>query len=311
MTETEPGTPGNRLTRAWMQLPANSRGVIWIMLGTVAFACNDVVVKFLGRSIPTVELALFRYGTGFLILLPAFIHMGWSGIKTQRPGIHLLRLIVACTGQLGVFYSVVHLLLADATAITFSRPLFTTVIAVFLIGEVVGWRRWAATAVGFVGVVIMVRPGQAGFDSVAVIAVVSACIFAFANVLIRRMSTTEPPNRILFYYHLGGIFVFTGPAALYWVTPTGLQWPLLLMIGVLTTIGMIGFVRAFSAAEASLVGPIEYTRLIYAGLFGYYIFAEIPDIWTGVGALVIITSTVYIARREARLGKQPTGPAPP
>ncbi len=294
---------GNRLTRAWALIPANSRGVLWIMLGTVAFACNDVVIKHLGRNIPTVELALFRYLIGFMLLLPAFVHMGREGLKTKRPGIHLLRLVFACIGQLGVFYAVIHLLLADATAISFSRPLFTTVIAVFLIGEAVGWRRWVATAIGFIGVVVMVRPGQAGFDMVAVIAVISAAIFAFANVLIRRMSTTEPPNRILFYYHLGGILVFTGPATWLWVMPTGYQWPLLFTIGVLTTVGMIGFVRAFSCAEASIVGPIEYTRLIYAALFGYYIFAEIPDIWSGVGALIIIVSTVYIARREAQVGK--------
>jgi drug/metabolite transporter (DMT)-like permease len=276
------------------------RGALWITMGTVAFALNDAVVKTLGRTISPIELAMARYAIGFALLSPAFIHMGWSGLKTKRPGLHALRLVIACIAQIGTFYAVIHLMLADATAIAFSRPLFTTLIAVVLLHEIVRWRRWTATAIGFVGVLIMVRPGVGTFDPTTVIAVATAAIFAFANVLIRVMSPTEPPNRILFYYHGGAILIFILPTWWVWTTPTPDQWPLLFAIGVLTTIGMIGFVRGFSAGEASIVGPMEYSRLIYAALLGYYLFAEIPDIWSGVGAAIIIVCTLYIARREAR-----------
>ena len=119
------------------------------------------------------------------------------------------------------------------------------------------------------------------------------------------MASTEPPNRILFYYHAGGMVFFVGPAWYVWVTPEGYQWLLMFMIGVFTTLGMIGFIRGFSAGEASIVGPMEYTRLIYAALLGYYLFAEIPDIWTGLGALIIVGCTLYIARREAMAPKPP------
>lgn len=272
-------------------------------MGTLAFAFNDVVVKYLGRTMHPFELAIFRYVIGFVLLSPAFIAMGWNGLKTSHLRLHATRLVIACISQIGVFYAVIHLMLADATAIAFSRPLFTTMIAVFLLGEAVGRRRWTATAIGFVGVLVMVRPGQAGFDPVAVVAVFTACAFAYANVLIRVMARTEPPNRILFYYHLGGMMVFVVPAAFVWVTPVGIEWLLLFLIGVFTTVGMIGFVRGFSAGEASFVGPMEYTRLLYAGLFGFYLFAEIPDAWTGIGALIIVASTLYIARREAKRGK--------
>ncbi len=281
-----------------MGLSGNTRGALWITMGTVAFAFNDVLVKHLGQTIHPFELALFRYATGFVLLAPAFVSMGWSGLKTAHLGLHAIRLVIACTAQLGVLYSVIYLMLADATAISFSRPLFTTMVAVFLLGEVVGWRRWAATAIGFIGVVVMVRPGHAAFDPIALVAVFAACIFAIANVLIRVLSKTEPPNRILFYYHIGGALIFAGPAAFVWITPVGVEWVLLFMIGVLTTIGMIGFVRGFSAGEASVVGPMEYTRLIYAGVLGYTLFAEIPDIWTGVGALIIVASVLYVARSD-------------
>jgi drug/metabolite transporter (DMT)-like permease len=291
-----------RIEESWLALPANVRGVLWVTLGTLAFAVNDIVVKKLGRTFHPTELALFRYGLGFLILSPVFIGMGVEGLKTPVLRWHLLRLALAGTAQLGVYIGVINLLLADATAIAFSRPLFTTLIAVIALGEAVNMRRWAATIVGFAGVVIMVRPGEQGLDPVALIAVGAALVFAVANILIRVLARTEPANRILFYYHLGGTLMFAGPAIYYWRTPAGVEWLLLGAIAMLTTVGMIGFVRGFHVGEASIVGPMEYTRLIYAGLFGYFIFAEVPSYWTFVGAAIIVAATLYIAQVEARRG---------
>ena len=284
----------------WIGLPGNLRGILWITMGTIAFALNDVLIKLLGKKFGPMELAFCRYSIGLLILSPLFFQMGWSGLKTHRPGILLTRLIIACIAQLGVFYSVIHLYLADATAIAFSRPLFTTIVAVLLLSELVSSRRWIATAVGFVGVLVMVRPGHAGFDPVALIALISACTFAIANVLIRMMASTEPPNRILFYYHIGGALVFLVPTIILWQKPIGIEWVLLVGIGIMTTVGMTGFIRAFSAGEANAVGPMEYVRLIYAGILGYSIFGEVPDYWTFAGAIIIILATIYIARDEAR-----------
>lgn len=290
----------NRMVSAWLRLPGNLRGVIWIVMGSLAFALNDGVIKYLGHKFDPFQLAFVRYLIGLVILSPVFARMGISGLGTRRLGLHLTRLVMACTAQVGVYYTVIHLHLADATAIAFSRPLFTTIIAVFLLSELVSARRWAATSVGFAGVLLMVRPGHAGVDPVALIAVGSALTFAVANVLIRMLSRTEPPNRILFYYHAGGMLVFLGPAMWVWRVPTGLEWVMLVLIGVLTTIGMIGFVRGFSAGEANAVGPIEYIRLIFAATIGYVFFAEIPSLWTMTGAVIIIASALYITREEAR-----------
>jgi drug/metabolite transporter (DMT)-like permease len=185
------------------------------------------------------------------------------------------------------------------------------VAAVFLLSEAVSRQRWMATAIGFAGVMIMVRPGHSGFDPVAVIAVFSALAFAVANVLIRFLSSTEPPNRILFYYHAGGALVFLGPALLVWRQPVGIEWLLLTLIGGLTTLGMIGFVRGFAAGEANAVGPMEYIRLIYAVALGYFIFAEVPSLWTWAGAAVIVGCTFYIARDEARINKPVSTPPIP
>jgi len=290
---------------AWKRLPANARGVLLILVGTFFFAANDATVKFVGGDIHPVQIAFVRYSLGVLLLWPMFARLGLQGLKTARAGLHLTRAVVASIAQVGAYYAVVNLLLADATAISFSRPLFITVLAVLMLGEAVGWRRWSATAIGFAGVLVMVRPGHTAFDPVSLIAIAAAMLFALSIVFIRKLGITEPPARILFYYHAIGALLLLGPALSIWAAPSALQWLLLLLIGVLTTIAMFCFVRGFAAGEASVLGPTEYTRLIWAAAIGYFAFAEVPDTWTWVGAAIIVGSTLYVARHEAMSGHRP------
>lgn len=290
----------SRLIQYWTSLPANLRGILWLSIGAFVLTVVDVFVKTLGRKFDPFEIALFRYGIGLIVLTPVFVRAGWAELKTQRLGLHILRMSLAFAGQLGIFVSIIYLPLADAIAFMFSKPLFTTVVAVILLSEVVSGRRWIATIIGFAGVLIMVRPGSETIDPAALIAVAAALIFAIANVLIRMLSTTEPTRRILFYYHIGGVLVFAGPAAWVWVTPVGVEWLLMLAIGAFTTAGMVCFFRAFAVGEANAVGPAENLRLIYAALFGFFLFGEIPSVWTGVGAAIIVGCTYYIAQAEAR-----------
>jgi len=289
-----------RFSDKWSGLSGNMRGILWVTIGTVLFALTDVVVKYLGHSFHPFELSLFRYVVGFIMLAPVFWSMGREGLRTTRISLHLWRLVLATLAQLGFFISVINLNLADATAIMFSKPLFATVCAVFILSELVTARRWTATTVGVIGVIIMMRPGEGVIDPVVLIAVGAALTFAVANILIRLMAPTEPPNRILFYYHVGGIALLIIPAIWVWKTPAGIEWGLLALVGVLTTLGMICYVRAYSVGEANAIGPIEYIRLIYAGLLGYFLFSETIDIWTLVGGIIIVCSTLFIARDEAR-----------
>ena len=283
----------------WLKLPPNVRGILWLVMGTLAFSINDLFVKSLGKSMSPFQMAFFRYGIGFLIMAPVFMRMGAVWLKTSRPSIHGARLVIACIAQVGVYTTVVYLPLADATALAFSRILFTTIVAVIVLREVVSGGRWTATFAGFVGVIIMVRPGGE-VDPIVFVAIGSACTFAVANVMIRLMSTTEPPNRILFYYQAGGTAVFLIPTILLWQSPPDIvSWLMALAIGILTAVGMIGFIRGFAVGEASVIGPTEYIRLIFAAAFGLLIFGEVPDVWTIVGALIIVACTSFIARMEA------------
>lgn len=291
--------PVTNLTDFWTRLPGNLRGILWLSLGAFLFAVVDVLVKSLGGRFDPLQISFFRYGCGLIFLTPVFIRMGRADLVTKRLPLHVLRMCLAFVAQLGIFITVINMPLADATAFMFSKPLFTTVAAVFVLSEVVSGRRWAATVVGFIGVLVLVRPGSGAVDPYAILAVASAMTFALANVLIRKLSSTEPTGRILFYYHIGGVILFAGPAAYIWVTPIGIEWVQLVAIGGLTTIGIFCFMRAFSVGEANAVGPAENLRLIYATIFGFVLFSEVPSIWTAVGAAIIVASTIYIARAEA------------
>ncbi|MDE0172403.1 MAG: DMT family transporter [Defluviicoccus sp.] len=278
-------------------LPANAQGALWILVGSLFLSANDAVVKTLGTDFHPIQMALFRYAIGMVLLLPWFVKAGRETWRTERLGTHFARAMIAGVGQAAVYYGVIHLYLADATAVAFTRPLFLTMLAVLFLGEVVGWRRWAATVFGFAGVLVMVRPGGAVFDVAWAVALAAAVLFALGIVYIRRLAATEPSIRILFYYHVFGIALFVGPSAAVWQPPETDQLALLMTIGALTCAGMVCFVQGFSIGEASFVGPFEYLRLIYAALIGYWMFAEIPSIWTGVGAAMIVASALYIARR--------------
>ena len=293
-------TPDTARFAFWARLPGNLQGILLLSAGAFLFSVVDVFVKSLGGRFHPIEISFFRYACGFLFLIPLFIKMGPSNLGTRRFPLHLLRMGLAFIAQLGIFITVIHMPLADATAFMFSKPLFTMVAAVFILSEVVSGRRWAATVVGFIGVLVLVRPGSGAIDPYALVAVAAAMTFALANVLIRKMSSTEPTGRILFYYHVGGIILFAGPAAYVWVMPVGIEWVQLIAIGGLTTIGIFCFMRAFSVGEANAVGPAENLRLIYAGIFGFVLFAEIPSVWSAVGAAIIVASTVYIAQVESQ-----------
>ena len=272
---------------------------MWVAVGTFFFALNDTFVKQAGLTIHPFQIGLIRYVLGIVLLLPVFIPMGREGLATKRLGLHFLRALIAGSGQILVFYSLILLILADATVISFSRPLFMTVLAVILLHEAVGWRRWAATTVGFIGVLVAVRPGDGPIDAGWLVGLTAAFLFSIGLILIRRLASTEPPNRILFYYHLFGSLLSLGPAIWMWKTPTPEEWLVLAMVGVMTTIAMFCFVRGFAIGEASILGPMEYTRLVYATALGYVFFAEVPGPWTWVGSVIIIGSAFYIARNEA------------
>ena len=284
-------------------LPPNLRGAVFVVLGTAFFVLTDIIVKFTGDRIHPAQMSIFRYGVGFILLMPLFIRAGPERLKSKRIKLHFFRAILASLGQAGIFYAVIHLHLADATAMTFTRPLFLTILAIFVLKEVVSGHRWGATIIGFVGVIVMMRPFGGEIDIAWFVALLTAFLFASGLIIIRVLARDDPPGTILFWYHIFGMIIFAGPAAYVWVNPTPVEWLLLMGIAASTAVGMNFFVRGFSIGESSLMGTMEYIRLVFAAVAGYLIFLEVPDIWTWVGAAIIVSATLYITRHEATKGK--------
>lgn len=293
-------------TAWWTALPGNVRGALWILVASVLFSAMSAMVKTVGARLDSFEIAFFRCAFGLAVILPFMLRAGPEVFRTRRPILHLVRALLGVTAMFCGFYAVTHLPLADATAISFAKPLFMIVLAVLFLGEAVRWRRWTATAVGFVGVLIMIRPGEHGLDLAMLAALFGTLCVAVVVVMIKKLSETEAPLTILFSFGVISTVIAAIPAALVWQTPTLDELVLLVLIGALGAAGQSCGIRGFRSGEATAVVPFDYSRLLFAGLFGYLLFGDVPTPHTLVGAGLIVASTLYIARREATLGKRPT-----
>ena len=297
------------LRQSWGSLPGNTRGVLWALAGSGFMATMATMVKFLGQELSSFEVSFFRAAFGLIVFLPFVAHGGMGAVRTNRLRFHLARGAIGGSAMLTGFYALTILPLALATSLSFARPLFMIVLAVLFLGEVVRMRRWTATVVGFVGVIVMLRPTGA-IEPAAFLSLLSAFLVACAMVLTKIMSTTERPVTMILYATMFGTVITLIPAIVVWQTPTLGQFALLGLMGIVGTLASNCMIRALAAGEATLVTPVEYVRILFAGLFGYFLFTETPDLWMGEGAVIVIGSTLYITLREARLGSLKPQAAP-
>ncbi len=293
-----------RLNRTWEGLPANLRGALWMIVATILLTVMGALVKYLGRELHSFQIVFFRCLIAVVCLLPFIAHAGIRSLATRRPGMHALRTAMGISAMFCVFYAFSHMPFAEAMAIIFSRPLFSVTLAVLLLGETVGRHRTAAAVVGFLGVVMMVKPGTAAFDPVSLVAVTAALLGGFIAIVIKKLSRTETTTTIVMWFAVGGTIISFVPMLLVWSAPTLAQWGLLFLVGVLGVAGQTSLTRAFSTGETSFVTPFDYMRLVLAALIGLLIFREIPDTWAIIGAVVIVSSGYYVARRELGTGRK-------
>lgn len=291
------------IAERWASLGGNVRGALWILLAAFLMSAQSTIIKSLGATMDSLEIVFFRGLFGILLILPFLTRMGWIRLSTRRPWLHLARSAAGVASMGCGFYAFTKLSLADATAIGFTMPLFMIVLAASTLGEVVGWRRWTATMIGFAGVLVVVRPGMATFQMASLIALVGAFSHAVVGVVLKKLATTETMVSIMFYFSLTGTLVFLVPAILVWTAPS---WSELGLLAVMTALGMssqAAFFQACRVGEMTAVTPFDYSRLIFAVAFGYLLFDELPDAWTAGGAAIIVASTLFIAHREARLAR--------
>jgi drug/metabolite transporter (DMT)-like permease len=278
----------------------NARGAAYVSLGSLMLVAMAALAKFLGGQIPAFELLFFRSGIGFLFILPLFLRDPMEPFRTKRPGMHLIRGALGSAGNFCFFWTITHMLLADAMALQFSRPLWMIPLAFTFLGEIVGLRRTLVAFVGFVGVWMYARPFTAGFDPNALIGALGGLFAALVVVAIKRLSKTEPTRVIMFYYAFWNALFALVPAIFVWVTPTLREFALLTLLGFLGIAGQGLITRGLHFGEASALAPLDYSRIIYAAILGFFLFGEVPGVWSFAGMALIAATSIYLVLSEKK-----------
>jgi drug/metabolite transporter (DMT)-like permease len=286
------------------------RGILYMVAAVFVFATVNALVKWEVQTYPVTEVVFFRC---LCALIPCSLliatHGGFASLRTAKLGEHFTRAIAQFGSMFCIFTAFSMMPLADAVAITFSNPLFLTVLSIPLLGEKVGRHRWAAVLVGFVGVLIMTQPGAGILNAGALFALANAAIGAFVTTAIRRMSLTEAPTTLV-AYQIGFNALFSALLVPFgWVTPTLADAAIMSLIGLGSGVGQYWWTQAFRLAPSAVNAPFTYTAMVWAVLFGYLLWGDVPSTALVSGAAVVVGSGLYILYREA-LRRQGLVPAP-
>jgi drug/metabolite transporter (DMT)-like permease len=222
---------------------------------------------------------------------------------------HLVRGATGAIGNACFFWTITHMLLADSMALQFSRPLFMIPLALLFLGEIAGWRRTGVAVVGFLGILLYARPFTAGFDPAAFVGATGALFGGLVVICIKRLATTEPTRVIMFYYAFWNAVFAAIPAIIFWVTPSLWELALLTVIGFLGIVGQTMITQGLTQGDATVLVPLDYSRIVYAAALGYILFGELPGLWSVAGMALIVAASLYLVLTEKR--KRPAEPLVP
>ena len=285
-------------------LSKNQLGILYMFLSVCAFSIMDLIVKWSGEY-PLGQVLFFR---GFFGLLPTLLIIPKENFKkfylTKRPGLHFLRCFAGIIALISIFIALRRLPLATVVSISFAAPIFTTIFSIFLLNEKVGFYRWLAVFVGFIGIVIITEPGISSLNFNYIYPIIFCLGLSYVAITIRKLSTTEPVYLISFYCTatITLVSIFTIPYG--WILPSFKDFILLSMVGILGGVANLLLSQSYKLSEVSLVTPLKYLALIFAIIFGYLIWDEVPTAKGLFGAGLVIISSIIIFRREIYYNKQ-------
>ncbi len=284
-------------------------GIAWAVVSMMLFTLTPVLVRELATDMTPIEIIFHRSMIGAIALGMYFL---WHDIRSLRTAVLRLHFARAAANFIAMtmwFQAILAMPLAEATALHFTLPLFTVILAALFLSEGIGWRRWSATGIGFLGVLVVLRPGIVAVDLPAFLVLGSAVFYAGAVIFIKMLTRTDSALAIGFYSNLLIVVVGAVPTIILWQGPTWQEIPLLFALAVIGTAAPYCLTRSLHMLEASLVAPMDFLRLPFTALAAWLIFAEVPDKWTWIGAAVIFGSTTYTARSEAKLDRRRLAPA--
>jgi len=259
-----------------------------------------LMIKLLGQRLHITQILLVRQIGMVIMVAPAILRNFPGSLRTTRPGLQLIRVLCALVAMLFGFTAIIHMPLADATAIFFAKSFFVTVFAVLFLAETVGVYRWSAVLIGFVGVMIMLQPGTDNFSIYGLASLAGAAGAAAVMILLRLLSRSDSTDTIMTYGALGVGLVMIIPGIYFWQQATASEWLLLTAVAVVSYFGQKCNIFAYKHGEASLLASLDYVRLLWATLFGFLIFDQLPGMSTWVGAVIVVAAAIFTIYREMR-----------
>ncbi len=288
--------------RIWRSLTPTMRGIALMIVSTLGFAGMHVLIRYVSREVDPIQIAFLRNFFGLIVFLPIFMREGFGFLRTDRIVMHGVRAGLNVIAMFAYFTALSIAPIARVTALAFSAPLFAAVLGVVVLHERFRARRWAAIVIGFVGTIVILRPGVIPLDLGSVLVLFSAGVWGVIMIMIKVLSRTESSMTITGYMNILLSVLSVGPALYVWSAPSAEMWAWLVLIGVSGTIAQIALAQSFKEAETTAVLPFDFLKLVWVTLMGAWIFAEIPDLLTWVGAAIVFESGFYIAYRERRAG---------
>jgi drug/metabolite transporter (DMT)-like permease len=286
-------------SRLFFDLPPMLQAAALMIGGAFCVATQNAMIRVASADIHTFEIVFFRNLFGLAAMLPWLMNSGPSMLRVSHPRGLLLMSMCHLAGMVCYFLAIAYLPLADVIALSFSKPLFVTLGAALILAEVVRARRWSAVLVGFLGVLIVLRPGAAVISPYALVVLAGTVMGAATSLMIKRLTGLESVGAIVWYQALFATALSLPLCLLHWQMPNMTEWALLIAIGALGTLSWLSATRALALIDASAAAPFEFLRLPFAALIAYLMFAEIPKLTTWLGGAVIFAAAIYIARREA------------
>jgi drug/metabolite transporter (DMT)-like permease len=304
-----PALPPDRIVAGNVLLakPTTFEASLLMLLSAVLFALMAITIRLASKQLHAFEIAFFRNFFGMIFALPLIYRAGFSVLKTQRLPMYFLRCTIGLCAMLTGFWSLIHLPMAQAIAISYATPLFVTIGAVLVLGEIVRRRRWSAVAIGFLGTLIILKVwtfGSGIFNFAAGVALASSVLSASAAISIKFLSRTEHPVAIVFYMVAIMTPLSLLPALPYWAWPSLEGWGWLVATGFFGTTAHNALTRAYQMGDISALTPINFVQLPVVSLIAWWLFSELPDRYTLIGASIVFASTIYIAHREAVLARR-------
>jgi len=278
---------------------------IALMCGALAcFACLDTMAKFLNHYMDTLQVVWARYTGAFILAIVISNPITRPGlVRTARPALQVGRSVLLLGSTLLNFFALRYLQLDQALAIVFSTPFFVAILSGPVLGEWVGWRRWTAIGVGFIGVLLVARPGYGGIHPAALISLAAAVFYAAYSITTRLLSRTDSNETTLFYSNMVGAAAMLPVMPFVWTTPNDpVVIAVMIVCGAFGTVGHYLLIIAHRLAPPAVLAPFIYTQIVWAIILGYLVFADLPNRWTLAGAAVVVCSGLYMLYREQKWG---------